>query len=71
MSWTSERPTLPGFYWFNGMVEGKFRAREVMLSTVVELTGASPNLHVWFPKSPGSVHLSACEGRWAGPLEIP
>jgi len=37
MSWTSQRPTLPGCYWFKGSLEGKRKNCEVVLAAVVEV----------------------------------
>lgn len=71
MTWTSQRPTLPGFYWFKGTVNFSSAAREVILATVVEVTGFAPNVKVWFPQKDTSIPIGACEGRWAGPLDPP
>jgi len=71
MSWTIERPTLPGFYWFKGTVSVSSAAREVILATVVELTGFPPNVKVWFPQKDLPIPISECEGRWAGPWTRP
>jgi hypothetical protein len=72
MSWTIERPTLPGFYWFSGSAPaGQYRARGVVLATVVELTGVPPNIKVWFPQKDMPIPVSECEGQWVGPLEVP
>lgn len=37
MTGSSQRPALPGLYWFQGMLEGETKNREVILATVVEL----------------------------------
>jgi len=72
MSWTNERQTVPGFYWFNGSAPaGQYRARQVMLSTTVEITTVGQTFVVWFPRWQDAFPLSDCDGRWVGPLEIP
>jgi len=63
---------MPGFYWFKGGAPaGQYRAEEVMLSTVVELTLIGQTFVVWFPRWQDAFPLSDCDGRWAGPLEVP
>jgi hypothetical protein len=71
MNWTIERPTLPGFYWFKGTVTFASTTHEVILATVIELTGFAPSVKVWFPQKDMPISISACEGRWSGPLEVP
>jgi hypothetical protein len=71
MSWTSECPTLPGFYWFKGTVTFTSATHEVILAMVVELTGAVPYVKVWFPKKDVPIPIDACDGQWYGPLEVP
>ncbi len=69
--WLNERPLLPGFYWFKGTVNFSSAVREVILPTVVELTGFVSNAKVWFPQKALSIPIRECEGQWAGPLEVP
>jgi hypothetical protein len=71
MTWTNKRPTLPGFYWFKGTVTFTSATHEVILAMVVELTGSVPYVKVWFPKRDVPIPISACDGQWYGPLEVP
>lgn len=71
MNWTIERPMLPGFYWFKRSVSLTSAAREVVLATVVGVTGFAPNVKIWFPQKDMPITISACEGRWSGPLDVP
>ena len=71
MSWTNERPLFPGFYWFKGTVNFTSATRQIILATVVELTGLVPNVKVWFPQKYVPIPISECEGRWFGPLDVP
>jgi len=71
MSWTNDRPMLPGFYCFKETVIFTTAAHEVILATVIELTGFAPNVKVWFPQKDTPIPISECEGRWVGPLDVP
>jgi len=71
MSWTNERPLFPGFYWFKGTVNFTSATRQIILATVVELTGLVPNVKVWFPQKYVPIPISECEAQWSGPLEVP
>jgi hypothetical protein len=42
MNWTTDRSILPGFYWFKGSVSFTAAAHEIIIATVVELTGFPP-----------------------------
>ena len=71
MNWTTDRSILPGFYWFRGSVSFTAAAHEIIIATVVELTGFPPNVKVWFPQKDMPIPISECEGRWSGRLEVP
>ncbi len=70
MIWLNERPLLPGFH-FKGTVNFSSAVREVILPTVIELTGFVSNAKVWFPQKDMPIPISECEGEWSGPLEVP
>ena len=63
LSWTIERPAIPGFYWFKGTVTFTSAARDIILATVVEVTGFAPNVKVWFPQKDMPIPICECEGR--------
>jgi hypothetical protein len=71
VNWTNARPAVSGLYWFKGSREGKLHNRELVLSTVVEVTRVGDTDDVWFPRGESSVPISECDGWWAGPLEVP
>ena len=71
MNWMTRRPILSGFYWFEGTVCFTSSTHEIIVATVVKLTGLVPNLKVWFPQKDMPIPISECDGRWAGPLEVP
>ena len=66
MSWTSQRPGFPAFYWFKGSL-----GSEVVLATVVEVGMVGDRFVVWFPRGDGPVPISKCDGQWNGPVEVP
>ncbi len=45
--------------------------REVVQSTLVEVTRAGETLDMWLPRGEGFVPIHDCDGWWAGPLETP
>ena len=71
LTWTNERPTLAGFFWFKGSLEGKLTNRKVVMATMVEVTRLDERFITWFPRGEGPVSLSDCHGRWVGPIEVP
>lgn len=71
LTWTNERPTLAGFFWFKGSLEGKLTNRQVVMATMVEVTRLDERFITWFPRGEDPVPLSDCQGRWVGPIEVP
>ncbi|HJT19881.1 MAG TPA: hypothetical protein VJ746_05400 [Nitrospira sp.] len=75
LSWTSEKPTQPGWYWVRNLrvplLRGKYR--EVERFGVVEVlrdqTGSE--LYVSVTGSDWMSEIVKVEGEWAGPLEPP
>ena len=70
LTWTSEQPTKPGWYWFKGRYAGVIQKAGVVLVTNGHETGsgnAEPDWRVCFYF--GTVKLWQCDGDWAGPIE--
>jgi hypothetical protein len=62
MTWISETPTKPGFYWHRGPdVEG------VMVVHIAPFRGEG--LFMFTPGSEQNWHIPA--GEWVGPLDVP
>jgi hypothetical protein len=62
MTWTYERPTKPGWYWWR-------QDKAAAMCRVWEWW-AKPELYVRFGGE-GSVPVNTLGGEWAGPLEPP
>lgn len=62
LSWTSKRPTVPGWYWYQRNPETEYRVVQVWFSSLC----AVPQL---MASRLGEV--VDVEGRWSGPLEPP
>jgi hypothetical protein len=71
LTWTNEHPTLAGFFWFKGSLEGKLTHRQVVMATMVEVTRLDEQFITWFPRGEGPMPLRDCHGRWVGPIEVP
>ena len=72
MTWTTERPTEPGWYWFE--VGNDSPARMTRNIRAIVLVGEDPlytppRLRVQFPQ--GTFHVGRMGGRWAGPIPQP
>ena len=59
LTWTNERPTLAGFFWFKGSLEGKLTHRQVVMATMVEVTRLDEQFITWFPRGEASAADSA------------
>jgi len=77
MEWTKNKPTIKGFYWFQGRIKGRHNEIETILPIVVEVDfdfySDIPYGIFYMPagtSSPISFN-DIINGEWAGPLKIP
>ena len=59
MEWTSNKPEVPGFYWWTGLDEAK-------VVEIMYIASGSPLFvehHGWLSEMP--------DGEWAGPIQPP
>jgi hypothetical protein len=70
MTWTTETPTKPGWYWLRDLMNDT-PICDPTTYTVVRLSFDLQG-HTWVHDSDGFVQLSQrFRGSWAGPLEPP
>ncbi len=63
MNWTTDKPTRPGWYWFQPGVDSP-----VGRATILDVM---QSLHTRLPEGGGIHHIRNLSGRWAGPIEEP
>lgn len=56
MSWTTDKPTMPGFYWYRPIGDGTPHVRHLNAQL----------MDTWSQES-----VEELSGEWAGPLEVP
>lgn len=67
LRWTTDQPTVPGWYWFKYESDGRIEMLRVINPEL-------PYLKLWVenhPWAPHTTNVEDFEGQWAGPIEPP
>lgn len=67
LSWTEERPSIPGWYWWKGENDHEGEIIELFLHN----REGKEELRAWMTRDEQSYPFDAIKGKFSGPISLP